>query len=93
MDRTSCLVLLTTSTSDEPREVGLDIVVMYYEDFDVLILETCKSSSVERRRWKSLGVWQIYLCFIRPQKSMLLQRELLVSVVHKLSQFSDSESW
>lgn len=55
-------------------------------------LETCKSSSVERRGWKSLGVWQIYLCFIRPQKSKLLQRELLVSIVHKLSQFTDSRA-
>ncbi len=55
-------------------------------------LETCKSSSVERRGWKSLGVWQIYLCFIIPQKSKLLQRELLVSIVHKLSQFTDSRA-
>lgn len=55
-----------------------------------LVLETCISSSVERHGWKSLGFWQIYLCFIRPQKSKLLQRELLVSVVHNMSQFTDS---
>lgn len=55
-------------------------------------LETCKSRSFERRGWKSLGVWQMYHCFIIPQKSKLLQWKLLVCVDHKLSQFTDSRA-
>ncbi len=72
----------------------LDIVVMSEKMFFLLgeDLKTCKSRSFERRGWRSLRVWQIYRCFIIPQKSKLLQRKLLVCVDHKLSQFTDSRA-
>lgn len=89
--------MLTTSAPDEPREVGLDVVVMSekmffgYEEFGVLFYRPVNPALLRGVVGKVLGSDR-FICFIEPQKFKLLQRELLVSVVHKLSQFADSES-